>query len=305
MSSAKTINDLESRISAARGAAELFLRECGQVMASMGVADFSSLPEEFAARRRDVARRFHDPLVRIVALIRRSPMFGNTDLQAVQSAVRRIDAALRLRYLQEWDPEVLHDEGTVLGMKPGGFSEEMRLTARDALGEIDNALDDVVRRLGVLKAEAEAATDAAEATQGTAGEAVRARPGTAFIMMMMDPGDPNLEDVKGTIREEFARVGIRAIRADDIEHSGEITHRILDEIKSAEFLIADLSGARPSVYYEIGYAHAIGRRVILYRRKDERLHFDLAVHNCPEYTNLTDLRDKLRRRIAALTNRDE
>jgi len=34
-------------------------------------------------------------------------MFGNTDLQAIQSAVRRIDAALRLRYLQEWEPEVL------------------------------------------------------------------------------------------------------------------------------------------------------------------------------------------------------
>jgi Nucleoside 2-deoxyribosyltransferase len=231
-------------------------------------------------------------------------MFGNTDLQAIQSAVRRIDAALRLRYLQEWEPEVLHDEGTVLGMGPAGFSEEVRLGAPDALGEIDQALDDVLRRLGVLRAEAEAAGDLAEPTQRTVGDAVPVRPSTAFIMMMMDPGDPTLEDVKGTIQEEFA-AGIRAIRADDIEHSGEITHRILDEIKSAEFLIADLTGARPSVYYEIGYAHALGRRVILYRRKNERLHFDLAVHNCPEYNNLTDLRDKLRRRIATLTNRPE
>jgi hypothetical protein len=305
MSPAEMINDLENRISAARSDAEIFLQECGEVLASMRVSDFGNLPDQFTARRREVSRRFHDPLVRVGALVQRSPMFGNTDLQAVQSAVRRIDAALRLRYLQEWEPEVLHDEGTVLGVRPAGFSEETRLRAGDALDEIDHALDDVSRRLGVLKAEAEALGDEAEMAQRTAGEAVRVRPGTAFIMMMMDPGDPSLEDVKGTIQEEFARVGIRAIRADDIEHSDEITHRILDEIKSAEFLIADLSGARPSVYYEIGYAHAIGRRVILYRRKEERLHFDLAVHNCPEYTNLTDLRDKLRRRIAALTNRDE
>jgi nucleoside 2-deoxyribosyltransferase len=82
-------------------------------------------------------------------------------------------------------------------------------------------------------------------------------------MMMMDPDHPELEDVKTTIREEFARVNIRPVRADEIEHSGEITHRILEEIKNAEFLLADFTGGRPSVYYEIGYAHAIGKRVIM------------------------------------------
>jgi nucleoside 2-deoxyribosyltransferase len=122
------------------------------------------------------------------------------------------------------------------------------------------------------------------------------------IMMMMDPDHPELENVKTTIREEFARVNIRAVRADEIEHLGEITHCILEEIKNAEVLIADLTGGRPSVYYEIGYAHAIGKRVIMYRKKNERLHFDLAVHNCPEYANLTELRGKLRKRLAAMTN---
>src|ERR1017187_4637212 len=103
MSPAEMINDLENRISAARSDAEIFLQECGEVLASMRVSDFGNLPDQFTARRREVSRRFHDPLVRVGALVQRSPMFGNTDLQAVQSAVRRIDAALRLRYLQEWE----------------------------------------------------------------------------------------------------------------------------------------------------------------------------------------------------------
>jgi Nucleoside 2-deoxyribosyltransferase len=231
-------------------------------------------------------------------------MFGNADLQAVQQAVRQIDAALRLRYFQEWDQQVLHDQGEVLGVRSAGFSEDNPVRARDALALVDTALDQVDRRLNILIAEAEAADGVRDAATPAAAGSLPVRPGTAFIMMMMDAGRAELEDVKAVICEEFARVGIRAIRADDIEHSDEITHRILDEIRNAEFLIADVTGERPSVYYEIGYAHAIGKRVILYRRKGSPLHFDLAVHNCPEYANLTELRDKLRKRLAALTNRE-
>ena len=41
----------------------------------------------------------------------------------------------------------------------------------------------------------------------------------------------------------------------------------------------------------------------LYRFKGTRLHFDLSVHNIPEYENITDLRRKLRTRLIALTNK--
>lgn len=126
-----------------------------------------------------------------------------------------------------------------------------------------------------------------------------------LLIMMIDPQRAEVDDVKTTIQEEFARFNIRAVRADDIEHSGEITHRILEEIRSAEFLIADVSGERPSIYYEMGYAHAVGKRVILYRKKGERLHFDLSVHNCPEYASMTELRDKLRKRLTAILKGEE
>ncbi len=122
-------------------------------------------------------------------------------------------------------------------------------------------------------------------------------------MMWMDPTKPELVDVADAVKAVFQRFSVSAVRADDIEHEGQITQQVLNELRTSEFLFADLTGARPNVYYEVGYAHALGRRVILYRQAGTGIHFDLAGYNCPEYVNIRDLREKLTRRLESLTNR--
>ncbi len=304
MASVAAIIELEAELSQARDAAQAFLAHCAAVMEAEHLSSYE-LPQKLVAWAREVSARFDFQLVRILSLTRQSQMLGSTDADTIRLAVRRIDAALGLRRYEEWGQEVLHDEDMVLGVKQAGSSEDRRLETSEALAEIDDALDQVLRRVGVLRAEAEVddvtSNGASPAPITPTPQPLGIRPGTAFIMMMIDPGKPELEDVKQAIKEECARFQIRAVRSDEIEHSNEITQRILDEIRTSEFLIADLTGERPSVYYEIGFAHAIGKRPILYRHEGTKLHFDLAVHNCPEYKNVTELRQRLHKRLTAIT----
>jgi hypothetical protein len=123
---------------------------------------------------------------------------------------------------------------------------------------------------------------------------------TAFILMSMDPQDDSLTDVCNMVKAACAEFNITAIRVDDIEHQEEITDRVLENIVSAEFIIADLTDERPNVYYEVGYAHALGKRPILLRKRGTRLHFDLSIHNAPEYRNLVELRSLLIKRFEAI-----
>ena len=89
------------------------------------------------------------------------------------------------------------------------------------------------------------------------------------------------------------------------EHIGKVDDEIIAEIRRSRFLVADFThgedGARGSVYYEAGFAHGLGRKVIFACQDKciESLHFDTSHYNHIVWTDPVDLREKLRNRIVA------
>lgn len=234
--------------------------------------------------------------------IRRSPLLTEVDEREAGHAFKGMRAALRFRRFLHSEPQVVHDEGTVLGVQPATKSEESTLHPEEAKEVFEQWLDSLQSRIELMSPEPGASLGL-PSTTASKPIAAGYRPGTAFIMMWMAKDRPELVDVSNTVKRCFAKFGVEAVRSDDIEHEDVITQRILDEIKTAEFLFADLTGERPSVYYEVGYAHAIGRRIILFRKAGTNIHFDLAAYNCPEYQNLSELEDKLMKRLEYVTGK--
>jgi nucleoside 2-deoxyribosyltransferase len=105
--------------------------------------------------------------------------------------------------------------------------------------------------------------------------------------------------------------GIKAVFMGRLEHNDDIDKRIIREIEQCDFAIADLTYARPSVYFEAGYAQ---RKVpVIYtaqsdhlrpRHDDEfgnfRVHFDLLMRNIIPWFSPKDssFAKKLSRRIS-------
>jgi len=240
--------------------------------------------------------------MKMMAAVRISPLFESTDFDIIRQKIRTMTSALVLRaYKYSGPEEIVGEDNRVYGVKPAE-SKEFPTDPQNAFSHFNQSAVSINEKITLLAPSPETMAEAIVSSQ-TPG-ILKSRPNTAFIMMQISEAIPMLEDIKNAVQTVFRSFGIQAVRADEIQHSGIITQRILDEISTSEFLFADLTGARPSVYYEVGYAHAIGKRPILFREKGAPLHFDLLVHNVPEYRNATDLSRQLTDRLKAVAGRE-
>lgn len=134
-------------------------------------------------------------------------------------------------------------------------------------------------------------------------EPERTIPDPRYIFVIMSfQDDPFLEDAYSSIKRAVSRVQkeLSCERVDEIQEDFEITDKVIECIRRAGVIIADLTGSRPNVYYELGYARAMGKTLILTAREGEKVHFDIRNVNTIFYKNSTELERKLKSRLSMI-----
>jgi hypothetical protein len=126
---------------------------------------------------------------------------------------------------------------------------------------------------------------------------------TAFVAMSFADSLTKAftEGIEPAIRE----AGFEPLRVDRVEHNEKICDRIVAEIRRSRFTVADVTGQRQGVYFEAGFALALGQQVIWTCRVDDKdnVHFDTRQYNHIFWNTPSDLRKSLRNRIEATIGR--
>jgi len=92
-----------------------------------------------------------------------------------------------------------------------------------------------------------------------------------FYVIAPHNSDPEFQHKKEIVNKAATRQGVTAVFA--IERLQNFnSEESLIMLKNADFVIADLSCERPSCYYEVGYAQALRKPVILIASLGTQLH---------------------------------
>ncbi len=121
-------------------------------------------------------------------------------------------------------------------------------------------------------------------------------PMVLFVAMSFrEEEEPALADYYAAMKRaaKATELNITLRRMDLVEGDFEISQRIMDEIDSADVVLADFTLNSRNVYFELGYARGKNCRVIQTARKGTALEFDIRNWRTLFYRNATELEEKL------------
>jgi hypothetical protein len=130
---------------------------------------------------------------------------------------------------------------------------------------------------------------------------------SAFVVMQFgEPFDALYHEV---IEPVATDLGFRPYRADDVFGPGVILEDIINGIREAAVIIAEITPVNANVFYELGYAYATGKPTILLAERGHPLPFDIQGFRCIFYDDSiggkTRVEEQLRRHLMAIPSSSE
>jgi nucleoside 2-deoxyribosyltransferase len=80
---------------------------------------------------------------------------------------------------------------------------------------------------------------------------------------------------KEVIQKQAEAAGFDAHKIDEKPGPGVVFQDMQQAIERAAVVIAEITPRNPNVFYEVGYAHALGKPTILLARRGSELPFDI------------------------------
>jgi hypothetical protein len=138
-------------------------------------------------------------------------------------------------------------------------------------------------------------------------EDIRRAPSQARLAFMAMPfGNNELDHVyKDCFRDAVEKTGFKLRRLDEWQGAGLIDDQLRVRIRSARFIVAELTTENRGVYWEAGFAEGLGRDVIYTCKRSEQpnlnTHFDTNHHLTVQWEpgKLEDAAEKLKAAIRA------
>jgi len=137
---------------------------------------------------------------------------------------------------------------------------------------------------------------------GIERESVQVKKGLAVFLTSFDPYSTRLYQTCSTV---LNGIGILLQRTDNTVEKNDIMMNIVSQIVRAEFIIVNIDGRNPNVYYELGIAHAIGKPTILISRTEfpeNSIGFDIRQKQIVLYKDDTELEKALLYQVNRILN---
>lgn len=97
----------------------------------------------------------------------------------------------------------------------------------------------------------------------------------AFVFALMPFAESFGDIYEVGIKQACKDAGAYCERVDEQIFEESILERVYNQIAKADVIVAEMTGRNPNVFYEVGYAHALNKRVILLTHDAEDIPFDL------------------------------
>lgn len=133
---------------------------------------------------------------------------------------------------------------------------------------------------------------------------VKHQPVRSKVFVVMQFSEPYYNLYNEVIKPVCNEFGLEALHAGEVFGPGIILQDIQAQISEATIVVAEITPANQNVFYELGYAHALGKATILLAEKGKSLPFDTASYRTLFYENSiggkVEVEEALRKHLRAI-----